>query len=426
MTRSRQHGAALLVMLIILITGGAYLLVSQLNRASGRSEADRQTSEALAMAKEALIGRAASDDNRPGEMPCPDVDNDGQLTIGIDWGGGGVCTSLLGRLPWRTLDLPDLRDGHGERLWYAVSPDFRANAAAQLNSDRNGQITVRDPAGTVVLNGANQSAAIAVVFSPGPVITRQGAALPQDRSCVVGVNCDIAGMCTTTPPTLTPRCNPVSYLDIITGTEDNADFVAGSSANGFISGEIRDPADPSNLLVNDRISVIAHDDLFRTVELRIANDARNLLTAYAAACNSYPVPAPFTNPVTTATFDSGGGITEGLFPAGVALPFAWGIGCAPALPALFTETDINHWIHVMYYAIAPPPLPCTTCLTVINGPNPTNNKQAIIIMTGRAIVNSHPGPLTDYLEAQNQSTGDNVFQRAPLSPVFNDQVIIVP
>jgi hypothetical protein len=24
----------------------------------------------------------------------------------------------MGRLPWKTLRLPDLRDGHGERLWY--------------------------------------------------------------------------------------------------------------------------------------------------------------------------------------------------------------------------------------------------------------------------------------------------------------------
>jgi hypothetical protein len=36
----------------------------------------------------------------------------------------------LGRLPWKTLGLPDLRDGDGERLWYAVSSATRACSTA--------------------------------------------------------------------------------------------------------------------------------------------------------------------------------------------------------------------------------------------------------------------------------------------------------
>ena len=40
-----------------------------------------------------------------------------------------LATTQLGsgRLPWKTLAIPDLRDGAGERLWYAVSVRFKRN-----------------------------------------------------------------------------------------------------------------------------------------------------------------------------------------------------------------------------------------------------------------------------------------------------------
>ena len=52
----------------------------------------------------------------------------------------------IGRLPWRTLGLPDLRDSSGERLWYAVSRQFARNPTCMpncpLTSDTLGQLTV--------------------------------------------------------------------------------------------------------------------------------------------------------------------------------------------------------------------------------------------------------------------------------------------
>ncbi len=437
LTRARQRGAALLVMLVLLITGGAYLLVSQLNRASGRIETEQKTAAALAQAKEALIGYAAGDANRPGELPCPDIDNDGRAVPPVEYisvpGPTLNCARLIGRLPWRNLDLPDLRDGNGERLWYAVSDAFHAgNKNVRLNSDVNGAITVRDPTGAIVLNGTNQSAAIAVIFSPGAVITRQGAALPQDRSCVVGVNCDTTEKCTTTPATLTPKCNPVNYLDIITGIEDNADdFIGGSATNGFISGEIRNPLNHEDVWVNDRLLTITHDDLFRVVEQRVAREVKNTLLTYATNCGSYPWAAQFKDPSTTPTpitYSSFPLKREGLLPASSAQPINWGGVCgATTAPTLPPWVAAQNWPWVMYYAIAVPAcIPGTNCLTVNNTPNPTDNKQALVIMTGRTLAGIHPsGRLGDYLEGQNQSTPDNIFQYGPATPSFNDQVIIV-
>ena len=51
----KQHGAALLVMLVIMVLGAATFLASSLNRSALQIERDQKTSEALAQAKEALI-----------------------------------------------------------------------------------------------------------------------------------------------------------------------------------------------------------------------------------------------------------------------------------------------------------------------------------------------------------------------------------
>ena len=142
--------------------GAATILVSSFSKATLQIERDKKTAEALAQAKEALIGYAINvqfpNSNscyntfthinncpRPGELPCPDTNNDGSADS---------CSNQsdrLGRLPWKTLGLPDLRDGSGERLWYAVSNNFKNNprgncytagSSGCLNSDTMGTISV--------------------------------------------------------------------------------------------------------------------------------------------------------------------------------------------------------------------------------------------------------------------------------------------
>ncbi|MDD5181297.1 MAG: hypothetical protein PHT15_08570, partial [Gallionellaceae bacterium] len=49
----RQRGAALMVMLVILVMGSAAFLVSSLSRSALQTERDQKTAEALAQAKEA-------------------------------------------------------------------------------------------------------------------------------------------------------------------------------------------------------------------------------------------------------------------------------------------------------------------------------------------------------------------------------------
>jgi len=98
----------------------------------------------------------------------------------------------------------------------------------------------------------------------------------------------------------------------------------------------------------------------------------------------------------------------------------------------------NQWNRVMYYAISPgyapaggnacTPLPGTpSCLTV-NGSGGGNDKRAVIIMTSGALASqaAHPtGNLTDYLELENVTPADFIYENKTRSGTFNDQVIIV-
>ncbi len=76
----------------------------------------------------------------------------------------------LGRLPYKTLGLDDIRDGSGERLWYAVSVNFKDDprGAVPLNSDAPGTIAVLDSEGNVINNGQDMTGAIAVILAPEP------------------------------------------------------------------------------------------------------------------------------------------------------------------------------------------------------------------------------------------------------------------
>ncbi len=281
-TAKRQQGVIVVALVAVLLLVGTYVMFSSLNIAAVRVDRDRATNEALAKAKEALIAYAVSDANRPGELPCPDVNDDGLLVLGEDFGGGGACKSLIGRLPWRTLDLPDLRDDSGERLWYALSADFRAGNSVALNSDtayRTGNASLR-VATASGMPAAPDGVVVAIVFSAGAALQRADG-VSQTRGCTVGVNCDANLKCTTVPASNTPKCNPVNYLDLALG-EDNADLLPAANPQ-FVS-----IAQGANF--NDRLMPIYSDDIMWLVERRAGREyAQHLRDHYDAWQSPSPV-----------------------------------------------------------------------------------------------------------------------------------------
>lgn len=275
--KTKQHGAALMVMLVILIVGGAAFLVSSLSSSGLQMARDRTTADALAKAKEALIGYAVSDPNRPGELPCPDFNNDGVVDITNDYSGSN-CKNLVGWLPWKTLGLPELRDANGDHLWYAVANPFHANSSATLNSDTQ---TMYPTQMLTVIDGVTgatlESGVIAIVFSPGSVLSSE-ARSPNDNNATNAVQ---------------------NYLE---GKNAALNTVVFQTANDKLP----------NPIVNDRLLTINYNALFPAVEMRIARETKSCLDNYAlSSSGKYPWAAP----VTDTTYQGATGTYFGRIPA---------------------------------------------------------------------------------------------------------------
>src|SRR5690606_37402154 len=167
----KSHTVFLILLVSMVLIALASVLMSLVLHFNPNTH-KRITLQALAEARRALIGRAAMDDDRPGSLPCPDTDNDGRADL---WGKSGIhCPSYIGRLPWKTLGLPELRDASGEVLWYASSPSLRDHPTAQpINS-------IQPAAELNILGIEPASDVAAVVIAPGGPLAgqvREGAAV---------------------------------------------------------------------------------------------------------------------------------------------------------------------------------------------------------------------------------------------------------
>jgi hypothetical protein len=469
-----QRGVALLILLLIFGAGAMYVLLRGLNQSNLQIERDKITERALAQAKEALIGYAvsrplvASASIRPGELPCPDMINDGNTWNSHFNSGCSNAVDRLGRLPLKALGLQDLRDGYGERLWYAISNNFKNNPrqiGLPLNSNTNGTIAIKDASGQTIYGDTLRNGVIAVIFAPGAPITRQGATATQDRGCGTDAKCIAEKICTASPSTSsfnTPLCNPANYLESALGN-DNAIFseatISTPSTTGFIQGKVIE-ATSGNTILNDRFVVITYEDLMPKIEKRVLAEVRDCLIDYANNNSGrYPWPVPIAN-LTFSTLITGvagtffGRLPDPFFMATVASSGAspmtdnWSscnIGSSYPLTAGGTVTGWwgrNKWYETIFYGFASsyqpapsPAIPCSACIT-INTPSPSlilNGKSLVIIAGGRTsetqLFNTDPLKKTlpnYYFELDNATPFDGVFFQGPITSSLNDQVIFSP
>jgi hypothetical protein len=423
-----QRGAALMVMLIILIIGAAAIFVASLNSSALQTKHDEITADALAQAKEALIGYAvkvqisssnSANQPRPGELPCPDMHVPGNSQEGTP---STPCNgNALGRLPWKTLGLPDLRDGSGERLWYAVSTNFKNSPrSGTLNSDTPGTISIFASSGNILHDGgASGTGAIAVIIAPGDVLTRTDQSSAQDRSN-------------------TGNNNAQNYLDTALG-KDNANFTDGSSTNGFIQGRIKDSNE--KVILNDQMLFITQDNFMQAIQKRVAGEVKQCLIEYASSNNGrYPWAAPLTDLTNyqdsvnqffgripddlTNTLNDSGSMTS-----------KWGINCNTH-NINTPSTWWKNWREMVFYGLADaykpvnPPTTFTTCPTclAVSPPSATADKQFVVIVAGKMFSgqvrtsNTDKGTLSNYLEAPN-SGGATSFAQGASSATFNDTVV---
>ncbi|MBI2508877.1 MAG: hypothetical protein HYV99_02495 [Betaproteobacteria bacterium] len=420
--RARQRGQAFLIAVLLLVVGIGALIYSLVSPAKITLENDRKTADALARAKDALIGFAAGVDTsgaaaRPGELLCP------SRTTLADGTPTGIATTpcdtpsrRIGYLPWRTLGIPDLRDSSGERLWYAVSNNFKNNPRIYpLNSDTLGEYAVT---GTTTASNV-----IAVVFAPGAVVGNQ------NRTPLVTALCATTG--TTIPRVLCAE----NYLE--GGNQDgDAVFTTGLPTATF----------------NDKLLLITSDALFPAVEARVAKEVLNALNSYFLANDYFPPPAVPTD----ATCLGSGPLpatdcpSDPLPPAGT----VHDTGRIPNLPLIapYVPSSIlngnnaivtcpgsiywfqcNGWRELTWMAVSSLCLAGPTCLlgnlTVWWRPYGTStaNQKIAVFVAGRALTGDARSTVAEkttpsnYIEAANVS-GPN-YDKGAATATFNDKVL---
>ena len=263
----RQRGAALLIFSIIIVMAALAYLVSSLAPDLSEARRERKSQEALAQAREALIGYALryrddqvakdlnsdGDDDRVmyGYLPLPDLGSsrnqnigcgqegcDANTFTGIAFDVNGIGPSVIGRLPWRTLGIEPLRDGRGECLWLIVSSlHSRIQRSAPppvlppMNWDTLGQLDIFVANGGPALISALANAherPVAIVFSPGPPLPGQ------NRGDLGGNDVTQCG----------GNYEAKNYLDPTTATAlvDVTNYLAGDKNASGTTGD----SDPSN------------------------------------------------------------------------------------------------------------------------------------------------------------------------------------
>ncbi len=350
-------------------------------------KSNNATRTALDYARQALIGRAIGDANRPGSLPCPDGDDDGSADLFT----GSSCPTYIGRLPWRTLGLGDLRDENGERLWYALAPGFRDHPSAPpLNSDTRGTLTVYSGSDATPIT----KEAVAVVFAAGTALSAQA----RDES---------PAQCSTTGKHVPRNRCPANYLDT-SSTVNNA-----SATGPFIAA-------PAGQSYNDKLAVVVTADFMPLVEQRVALEIRNALLAYrsTAACACYP----WADSTGDGANDTG--VNRGRIPVLSAQPEAWKAGM---LPAYFIRND---WARVIHYSAARTALEfggksCTTCADAALSVDGVAEYDVVLLTAGFAASPVKRASAADYIDDVANRDGDDRYVTPLSQAAHRDRVYAV-
>lgn len=394
-----QHGAALMLMLVIMIMGTIVLCAGSLSISAIRIERNKRTSIALAQARDALIGHAISNLKRPGSLPCPDTNDDGN--------SDSCSTSFyIGRLPWKALGIADLRDGYGEHLWYALSPNFR-NTISTINSDTIGQLSML---------GTGDIAA--VVFAAGSPLHNQ-------QRSANAINCPTDGM---SRPANQCASN---YLESDNQNNDTI-FEAAAESTSF----------------NDHLLPVLGSLLIQRTEKILAKEVSNCLADYAVANNGrYPWSTKLDAGLNPNFYDKSNErfgrlpdlMTDTKNDSGGQMGDVWP-GSSEACNSIFIPSgwwNNTNWRELLFYSVAGEYKPnnsmapgsCTTCL-MVNPPSLIKDKKVVILLAGKKLTGqnrsskANKANAINYLEGINSTANSTgVFEQSPMSNAFNDTVI---
>lgn len=395
-----QEGATLLLLLLFLVIGAGAFFINFVADRELEKQKQLRTQNALDAAKKALIAYAVSDDNRPGELPCPDIDNDGKIVLATDFLNSGNCTSLRGWLPWFLLGLGDIRDGDSERLWYALSDAFRPYGAVPPGVPLN-----PDTPTDIVINGINPTTpyVAAVIIAPGkPLPVNESNRT--DQQLTTGTADDLAA----------------SYLEDMNSGADKAAYTRQSVTGNF----------------NDLVVVITVDEIMQNVGNRVKQQVIGELEDYRTNNGFYP----YAESSPGSQCDGTSTQTEGYLQFETA-------GNPPCLYANVLDMpswfDDNDWHRMFWYAFDPscqtnaggPAIACMGGLTV----DAANNVEALVLYADKGLDSVDNSCGTGYAQSLNRPSGlpcdyfdngenydlDGVFETPVESAVSNDELVIV-
>jgi hypothetical protein len=308
---TREHGIALLGLMVVIVLMMAYLVVSRFNAASAFVAVDREyNGKVMNQAKQALIGwvarqAATANEDNPGRLPCPEA---GAFFGTANEGtAAGNCTlPAIGRLPWRTLGIDKPVDADGEALWYVVSPGWALSNSTTpplttyINSNSAGQLTVDGVANN----------AVALIIAPG-------------RSFNAATTCSV-----------------VAQVRAVAGAPNRANYLECANAAGATF-----QTTGSGDAFNDQVIRVTTADVLPEIEAAIAERIQReivplLQGVYAsnawaanlsAASPAFPFPAQFADPALTASYRGSAASCVGVACQGL-LPVSFSTDAATSAP----------------------------------------------------------------------------------------------
>ncbi|MGP1716612.1 MAG: hypothetical protein ACTS9Y_05475 [Methylophilus sp.] len=259
------QGGIIAWIILLLLSGIGGVVLQASFQHQPRQAALHKTMAALALAQQALLayanqplGSTPCDMNcpRPGDLPCPDRNNDGDAESSCS------NTARVGRLPWKTLGLGDIRDGSGERLWYAVAERYKNNPRkSPLNSDTPGSWIVRSAEG-VSWDATQGNAVVAVIIAPmQPLVREDGWAQQRDIA-----SSDLAK----------------HYLDV-SELGDNANAVENAD-DGFVQAS-------ASAHFNDVVWPVTATTMHRHMQQQVLAELKRALRCTLNSCVSFPLAA---------------------------------------------------------------------------------------------------------------------------------------
>ena len=407
-SKAQQSGAGLLIMLLIVVGVAVALFAGRPVSYQGQLNLNKTTNAALVTAKQALLGYAVSDSNRPGELPCPDFNNDGVITAtgaNRDYNGSQCRTgaNAPGWLPWERLRLPDLRDGNGDRLWYVVSDDFHAGSTVSINPDTSGQL---------ILDANAADPVVAIIFSAGAPLNgqtnRPGYAAGNPGNATIHIN---------------------NFLER-ENSDSDTDFVTNDPLDPDLDGDIT-PED-GVVDINDRLITIRKSELMLLLEKRVAREIQTDLANYKLANGYFPYAAT--------TGDTTNACAPGNYRG--FLPLDAGTCGQPLLTLGLTWIQGNDWDDHVYYTLA------TDCSAADStGCDSTGRGITLdgadgidtLLSTTGPVITQAPFPeskpaaqtrpsaiINDYLDTLENSNGDDTYVNSVSSDNYNDQIFSLP